>query len=75
MMWSSKTSARDQLAVMERIRLAIPKMKQIWAHSALATQGGDMLFKRGLEMETELRQGVESGEFQLDDPVTLQIED
>lgn len=75
MMWSSKTSVRDQLTVMKRIRLAIPKMKEIWAHSALAAQGRDMMFKRGLETETELRQGVESGKFQLDDFVTLQFED
>lgn len=75
MMWSSKTSVRDQLAVMERIRLAIPKMNEIWAHSALAAQGRDEMFKRGLEIEIDLRKGVESGKFQLDDFITLQIED
>lgn len=75
MMWSSKTSVRDQLAVMERIRLAIPKMNEIWAHSALAAQGRDGMFKRGLEIEIDLRKGVESGKFQLDDFITLQIED
>ncbi|KAJ3891677.1 hypothetical protein GG344DRAFT_46856 [Lentinula edodes] len=74
MMWSCKTSARNQLVVMERLRLAIPKMRQIWANSSLAKQQGDSFFKTALDMEKELRDGLEKGKFRLDDPVTIQIE-
>ncbi|KIK51357.1 hypothetical protein GYMLUDRAFT_252137 [Collybiopsis luxurians FD-317 M1] len=72
MMGYCKTSPRDQLAVIERLRLSIPKMKCIWAQSSFAKQGGDILFKRGLDVENELREALKTGKFQLDIPVMLQ---
>ncbi|KAJ3815600.1 hypothetical protein F5876DRAFT_30294 [Lentinula aff. lateritia] len=71
MMWSCKTSIRNQLAVMERIRLAIPKMKKIWGQSSFTKQGGDIIFKRGQDMEGILRQGLNKRKYQLDELVVL----
>ncbi|KAE9402428.1 hypothetical protein BT96DRAFT_937225 [Gymnopus androsaceus JB14] len=70
-MSSFESSARDQLAVMERIRLAIPKMKQIWGHSMYSILVGDGLYKTALEMEVQLREELKKGKIQLDDAVKL----
>ncbi|KAH7881164.1 uncharacterized protein C8R40DRAFT_21713 [Lentinula edodes] len=71
MMWSCKTSIRNQLAVMERIRLAIPKMKKIWGQSSFAKQGGDIIFKRGQDMEGIMREGLNKRKYQLDELVVI----
>ncbi|KAJ3869207.1 hypothetical protein EV359DRAFT_30566 [Lentinula novae-zelandiae] len=71
MMWSCKTSIRNQLAVMERIRLAIPKMKKIWGQSSFAKQGGDIIFKRGQDMEGIMREGLNKRQYQLDELVVI----
>lgn len=71
MMWSCKTSIRNQLAVMERIRLAIPKMKKIWGQSSFAKQGGDIIFKRGQDIEGILREGLNKRRYQLDELIVL----
>ncbi|KAF5378219.1 hypothetical protein D9757_009179 [Collybiopsis confluens] len=72
MMGYGKTSPRAQLAIIDRLRPAISKMKTIWSQSSFAKQGGDILFQRGLDTEKKLRKGLKSGKFKLDEPVMLQ---
>lgn len=63
------TPLRETLAVLERIRLAIPKMERIWKHSSMSKQGRDQVLARAMESETMLRDALARGEFTLDDKI------
>jgi len=39
-----------RMEIVQRIRKAMPKMQRIWAHSALAKQGRDMMLETGLRV-------------------------
>jgi len=61
------TPLRETLAILKRIRLAIPKMKRIWGSSAMSKEGRDTVLDRALEMEKEALDQIEKGNFTLDD--------
>ena len=63
------TPLRETLAVLERIRLAIPKMERIWKDSAMSKQGRDQIFGRAMETEEKLRDALAKGDFTLDDKI------
>ncbi|KAJ3846886.1 hypothetical protein EV368DRAFT_52086, partial [Lentinula lateritia] len=75
MMWSCKTSARDQLVIMERLRLAIPKIKQRgWAHSSLGKQQGDSFSRWHLTWRRNCGMGRRRVNFDWTTPSQFQIE-
>jgi stress-induced-phosphoprotein 1 len=61
------TPLRETLAILRRIRLAIPKMKRIWGSSALSKEGRDEELNRALMMEEEALDQIKKGKFTLDD--------
>jgi len=55
------------MPILKRIGLAIPKMKKIWASSAMSKQGRDQILERAVMMEKEALEMIEKGHFTLDD--------
>lgn len=69
---AAKVTAREMLSIMERIRIAYPKMQLIWKYSNTALQGGHKKLVQVMEAEEEFRQALAAGAFKLDDPIMLQ---
>lgn len=59
------------LAVMEGIRVSFPKMKKIWASSAMARQGGHGPMEKSLVLQKELLRRVARGELTLEHIITV----
>jgi hypothetical protein len=68
------TKLRDSMKIMEKIKLAIPKMSKIWASSSLALGGVHDQIKRVIEMEKMALEGLEKGEFTLDREMTINVD-
>ncbi|KAL6299613.1 hypothetical protein BKA93DRAFT_819814 [Sparassis latifolia] len=68
-LYSCGTPIKILLPIMERVRLAIPKMKEIWEFSALAHQGRDSILQKVLWGEEDMRKGLADGKFTLEDKV------
>ena len=58
---------REGMPVMERLRVSVPKMRRIWANSAMAKQGRDVLLDRALKAEQDILKAIEAGKMSLDD--------
>ncbi len=67
------TPVRVTLQVMQRIRLTIPKIKTVWEFSAMSKQGRDQAFQTILWAEEDIRAGIESGKFRMDDALMPEI--
>jgi DNA-binding GntR family transcriptional regulator len=63
---SGRKPLRETLPILKRIRLAIPKMKQIWRASAMSKQGRDQILERALLIEKEALEMIKKGHFTLD---------
>ena len=57
------------MAVLERIRLAIPKMERIWKNSVMSKEGRDQILGRAMETEKMLRDALAKGDFTFDDKI------
>jgi len=72
------TPLRDTLPLLERLRLAIPKMKEIWEFPTMAMeqmgpagQKGmrDMVFQQALWFEEDARKGIADGKLTLESQI------
>lgn len=59
---------KETLPLMERIRNALPKVKQIWEHSILAKQGGDKAIDEIMRFYQGVNQALERGSITADLP-------
>ncbi len=66
-----ETPVHDLLDLMERIRLAVPKLKRVWEFSAMARQGRDRAFEAVARQELEIRTWILSGRYTIDDFLRL----
>ncbi|KZT67604.1 hypothetical protein DAEQUDRAFT_383184 [Daedalea quercina L-15889] len=55
------------LRVTEAVRLALPEMKKIWAHSAAAMQDRNAAFTLSLRLEEKIKKDLADGKIKLDD--------
>jgi len=60
------TPLRETLAILKRIRLAIPKMQRIWGSSAMSKEGRDEGLRYALVMETKALDQIKRGVLTLD---------
>ncbi|KAF7336905.1 TPR-like protein [Mycena venus] len=72
MLNSCSFSTRETLDVMKRIRIAVPKAKEIWEHSALGATGVWKTFDNVAKQEQELRDMVAEGKYPLDTCLKMQ---
>ncbi|KAK7694233.1 hypothetical protein QCA50_001413 [Cerrena zonata] len=67
-MCKSGTPIKDLLPIMEKIKLAIPKMKRIWEYSAMAKER-DPVLDRIVTVYDSLREGIANGTHSADDKI------
>ena len=68
------TPARDSLAIMERIRLALPKMEKIWQYSSQGLSGVNEQLRWIFDAENEMRKELQEGKYTLDDKIEIHMD-
>ena len=65
MLYLCTGTVRALLDIMEKIRLAIPKAKEIWEHSTLLQDLGERL-RETLQKEKDIRKSIAKGKLTMD---------
>jgi hypothetical protein len=73
-MFECGTTLRETTVVMERIRLATPKMMKIWSHSPMAKKGRNEKLKGIAKVEREILDQIAQGKFTMDDKVMPELQ-
>jgi hypothetical protein len=73
-MFECGTALRETTVVMERIRLATPKMMKIWSHSAMAKRGRNKRLEGIAKIERDILDQITQGKFTMDDKVMPKLE-
>lgn len=68
-LYRSGTPIKDVLPVLASIRLSIPKMKEIWEHSAMALGGRDKALQQAVWNEEDVLKGLAEGKYTMEDKI------